>query len=120
MVVREHSIMRAKSVLMAVGIVMMAFQTSRYAQAGDIAFGEYLSGECVTCHSRVGANNGIPPIVGWPVDQFAAVMTSYRDKTRDNQVMQTIAARLTAEEVAALAAYFATLQPARCQQIAMC
>lgn len=117
---REHIIMRAKSVLKAVAIVLMAFQTSRYAEARDVAFGEYLSGECVTCHSRVGANKGIPSIVGWPVDRFTAVMASYRDKTRDNQVMQTIAARLTAEEVAALAAYFETVQPARCQQFAMC
>ena len=28
----------------------------------DIGYGEYLSGECVTCHSQNGTNSGIPAI----------------------------------------------------------
>jgi cytochrome c553 len=79
--------------------------------AGDVAFGEYLAGECVTCHQVDGSDRGIPPIVGWEPMQFVAVMHSYRDKVRDNAVMQTIAGRYGDAEVAALAAYFATLQP---------
>ncbi|MEZ5843078.1 MAG: c-type cytochrome [Hyphomicrobiaceae bacterium] len=80
--------------------------------AGDVAFGEYLSGECVTCHRKDGADKGIPPIVGWPEDQFVAVLQSYKDKDRDNPVMQNIAGKLNKEEIEALAAYFATLKPA--------
>lgn len=77
---------------------------------GDRAFGEYLSGTCVTCHQRTGqAAGGVPPIVAWPEDQFIAVMNAYRAKDRDNQVMQTIASPLTDEEIAALAAYFGSL-----------
>jgi len=34
------------------------------------------------------------------------VMNAYKDKQRENPVMQTIAARLAVEEIAALAAYF--------------
>jgi len=82
------------------------------ATAGDVAFGEYLSGECVTCHRKDGADKGIPPIVGWPSDQFVAVMKSYKEKDRDNPVMQSIAGKLSEDEMAALAAYFATLKPA--------
>lgn len=81
---------------------------------GDAAFGEYLSGTCVTCHQASGrSTGGIPPIVAWPEDQFVAVMNSYRSKDRENQVMRTIAAALTDEEIAALAAYFGglVLQP---------
>ena len=78
--------------------------------AGDTAFGEYLSGECVTCHRKDGADKGIPPIVGWPEDQFVAVLNSYKAKDRDNAVMQNIAAKLSKEEMEALAAYFATLK----------
>ncbi len=106
--------------VMAGAVVVLALQPAGQARAGDAAFGEYLSGECVTCHSPVGADKGIPSIVGWPTDQFAAVMSSYRDKTRDNEIMQTIAGRLTKEEVEALAAYFATIKPSRCQLIGMC
>lgn len=77
---------------------------------GDAAFGEYLSGTCVTCHQISGrSTGGIPPIVAWPEDQFVAVMNSYRSKDRENQVMRTIAASLSDEEIAALAAYFGGL-----------
>ncbi len=78
---------------------------------GDIAFGEYLSGECVTCHRQDGQDKGIPAIVGWPADQFTAVLQSYKTKDRRNQVMQTIAGRLSDQEMAALAAYFESLKP---------
>ena len=77
--------------------------------AGDVAFGEYLSGECVTCHRRTGEATGIPSITGWPQDAFIAVLKSYRSKERDHQLMQTLAARLSDEEIEALAAYFESL-----------
>ncbi|EGP08394.1 hypothetical protein CSIRO_2121 [Bradyrhizobiaceae bacterium SG-6C] len=35
-------------------------------------------------------------------------MNAYKDKQRDNPVMQTIAGRLAAGDIAALAAYFGT------------
>ncbi len=82
------------------------------AAAADPAFGEYLSSECVTCHRADGQDKGIPPIVGWPADQFIAVLQSYKTKDRANPVMQTIAGRLSDDEMAALAAYYANLKPA--------
>lgn len=82
------------------------------AWAGDVAYGEYLSAECVTCHQPDGVERGIPSIVGWPEDSMIAVLNSYKAKERANPVMQTIAAGLGADEVAALAAYFASLKPA--------
>lgn len=87
-----------------------AFMLSVAAGAGDAAFGEYLSSECVTCHRADGQDKGIPSIVGWPQDQFVAVMQSYRSKERDNAVMQTIAGRMSDQELAALAAYYGTLK----------
>lgn len=93
---------------------LMATTFSGFAsgvRAGDLAFGEYLSGECVTCHRIDGQDKGIPPIIGWPADQFEAVLQSYKAKDRANPVMQTIAGRLSAEDMAALAAYFESLKP---------
>ena len=81
------------------------------ARAADLAFGEYLSGECTACHRKDGQEKGIPAIIGWPEDQFIAAMNSYKVKDRTNPVMQTIAGKLLAEELAALAAYYATLKP---------
>ena len=71
--------------------------------------GSILSSECVTCHQITGRYDGIPPIVGWPKPVFIEIMGEYRAKKRANPVMQTIAVRLTEEEIAALAAYFGSL-----------
>jgi cytochrome c len=82
-----------------------------WADDRSIAYGEYLASECVTCHRLSGQADGIPSIVGWSPDQFLAVMHAYKFKARDNVTMQTITARLSDDELAALAAYFATIKP---------
>lgn len=82
------------------------------AEAGDRALGQYLSSECVTCHQLSGNYQGIPPIVGWPEQSFVEIMNEYRHKKRDNAVMQTIAAKFSDEDVAALAAYFGSVTAA--------
>jgi cytochrome c553 len=79
--------------------------------AADKAFGEYLSSECVTCHQLTGRYEGIPPIVGWPEPIFVEAMNQYRQKKRENAIMQTVADRLSSDEIAALAAYFGSLSP---------
>lgn len=67
--------------------------------SGDQALGAYLAGECVACHLPSGRQvGGIPAIVGWPQSAFIAVM-------------QAVAAKFTADELAALAAYFGSLKP---------
>lgn len=76
---------------------------------GDREYGEYLASECTTCHQRDGAALGIPSITHWPEDRFVVAMHAYREGLRPHQVMQTVARRLDNEEIAALAAYFATI-----------
>ena len=93
-----------------VAILSLAGQASANDQ---VAYGQYLSGECVTCHQATGADKGIPPIVGWEPESFVAVLNSYKSKERENKVMITIASALSDDEMAALAAYFATLEPAQ-------
>lgn len=78
---------------------------------GDRELGQYLSSECVTCHQISGRYDGIPPIVGWPEDSFVEILGQYRDKTRENPVMRSIAVKFSDEEIAALAAYFGSLKP---------
>jgi cytochrome c len=81
--------------------------------AGDRALGQYLSSECVTCHQVTGQHSGgIPPITGLPEDSFTQIMDDYRNKARDNAIMQTVAGRLSNDEIAALAAYFGSLRGA--------
>lgn len=81
-------------------------QTSK----GDRELGQYLSSECVTCHQLSGKQSeGVPAIVGWPEDQFVAVMRAYKNRERENAVMRTIAGRLSQPDIEALAAYFGSL-----------
>jgi cytochrome c len=78
--------------------------------AGDVAYGQYLSAECVTCHQLSGKSDGIPSIVGWPDESFVTILNAYRTKERSHEAMQAIAARLTDQDVAALASYFASVK----------
>ena len=73
----------------------------------DIGYGEYLAGECVTCHRKSGT--GIPQINGIEAETFVAIMKAYRSKELDNKVMQMMAGRLDDEQIISLAAYFSSL-----------
>ncbi|MEX3009637.1 c-type cytochrome [Hoeflea sp. TYP-13] len=81
---------------------------SAAALEGDREYGEYISGECVTCHRLSGQDDGIPSIVGWPKENFIHALYEYKTKVRENPVMQSVTAQLGDEEMAALAAYFGT------------
>lgn len=81
------------------------------AMEGDPEYGEYLAGECVTCHQASGHADGIPSIVGLPRDYFVKALFEYKSNVRRNEVMKLRVANLANEEIAALAAYFSGLEP---------
>ncbi len=76
----------------------------------DIGYGEYLAGECVTCHKNQGASSGIPVIAGINAKTFVEKITGYRNRTLKNEVMRMIAKRLDEEQTLSLAAYFSHLK----------
>lgn len=78
---------------------------------GDQAYGEYLSTECVTCHQISGRADGIPSIIGWPKNAFIRALFEYKTNVRSHLVMQNMTANLGNEEIAALAAYFGSIEP---------
>ncbi len=80
------------------------------AIAGNVEYGEYLSSTCVTCHQASGESNGIPPIINWPAEAFVTALHAYKSKSRENPVMQQITSSLGNEEIAALAAYYESIQ----------
>lgn len=83
---------------------------SARALQGDAEYGEYLAGECVTCHNDKSAENGMPYILGMPTEYFIDALYQYREGVRENPVMKTVVDRLGDEEMAALAAYFVALE----------
>lgn len=89
----------------------MAAQTPNAANANEQReYGEYLAGECTSCH-RDGANETIPPIVGYDLESFIVLMESYKNGERDNQAMVSVAMSLDEEQIKALAVYFASVKP---------
>lgn len=80
------------------------------AMVGDIPYGEYLAGECSSCHILGGVSSaGVPQIDGLDREPFITALFQYRIGARDNQTMVSVAARLGDEEIVALAAYFESL-----------
>ena len=99
----------AMSVVMFVAISSAVGQTDLADQIAkaDLGYGEYLAGECVTCHRKSGA--GIPQINGIEAKTFVTAIKAYRSKELDNKVMQMMAGRLDDEQIISLAAYFSSL-----------
>jgi cytochrome c len=75
---------------------------------GDVPYGQFLSSECTACHIGAGGED-IPSVRGLPPEVFIAGLVAYRSGERQHQVMNALAGRLGDEEIAALAAYFASL-----------
>jgi cytochrome c len=83
--------------------------SARADEAKLKAYGQHLAGECTSCHRADGVDNGVPSITGWPQDDFIATMKFYTSGARENQVMKSVAVSLDDKQVAALAAYFGSL-----------
>ena len=101
---------RCKITLFAVLVIFASTASAENLLAGaDIGYGEYLSGECVTCHSQTGVDKGIPSINGLDAGVFASVMHAYKTGDMEHPVMQMVAGRLDDEQIASLAVYFSKL-----------
>jgi cytochrome c553 len=96
----------------AVSVLTAAMVASSDGHGADVELGRYLSSECTTCHGSQ-AHSAIPNIHGMVETTFAEVVKAYRSKRLDNPVMQNVAARLSDEDIAALAAYFAATKKAK-------
>jgi cytochrome c553 len=79
--------------------------------AGDPAAGKAKAAVCAACH---GANGqGVPPnpaLVGKSEDDMLQAMKDYKSGKRANAVMKGITAGLNDQDMANLAAYYASLK----------
>jgi cytochrome c len=78
--------------------------------APDIELGRYLANECMTCHRAGAEKSTTPNVFGLAETRFAELLKAYRDKRLANPVMQNIASRLSDEDIAALALFFASVK----------
>lgn len=92
---------------LAVGLTALTFNAVFANEERD--YGEYLAGECTSCH-RDGSNETIPPIVGYDIESFVLLMDTYKKGERDNPAMVSVAKSLDKEQIKALAVYFASVK----------
>ena len=94
---------------------------------GDPASGKKLSAQCRTRHGA----NGVavmpvaPNIGGEPVDYLVRQLTAFHDGTRQNEMMSVVAAGLTPQQIADVAAFYGSFQavgepPAGAEPPALC
>jgi cytochrome c553 len=93
---------RLQVILLVVGVTIIARNPGL---AADVAYGEYLASECFACHGA-NVNASIPALHALRYEELIAALEAYRDGTRTNAVMQSVARSLGDAEIEALAAYF--------------
>lgn len=71
----------------------------------DPDYGEYLASECMTCHNAGQADSNIPAIHGKDAAYLAEALLEYKNSTRENETMRSVAGVLGVEEIAALVTY---------------
>jgi len=83
------------------------------ALAGDATAGQEISDECAMCHGDDGwGDEDNSPIAGMAENDFVQAMKEYQDGTRKHKSMKRQVKGLSDDELANLAAYYATLEKA--------
>jgi cytochrome c553 len=95
-----------------VGALLLPASPARCDDTKAKAYGRHLSAECSACHRIDGVDNGIPSITGWPVQEFMATLRFYKEGSRQNAAMMSVAHSLDDTQIEALAAYYGSLPQA--------
>jgi cytochrome c553 len=76
--------------------------------AGDVSAGKEKSERCATCHGEDGKED--PVLAGMDEAQFIQKLKAFKSGEGNNKKMMKIAASLSDEDMADLAAYYASLK----------
>jgi cytochrome c553 len=81
------------------------------AIGGDVQAGKAKANTCATCHGAKGEGKSPnPALAGKSEDQFVQALKDYKSGKRTNAVMKTFATPLSEQDMANLAAYYASLK----------
>ncbi len=91
--------------------ILVLLLVTAMSHAGDIEAGKAKSMTCAACHGGTGISPvGIyPNLAGQKEEYLIAQITAYRDGTRENAQMSPMVSGLSDEDIANLAAYYASL-----------
>jgi len=101
--------MKMSKLMTALVFALMMVAGSAWA-GGDADAGETKAGNCVGCHGAAGeGTEGGPAIAGLDAAEHVKMLQEYKAATRGEVMMQMFAGQLSEEDMADIAAYYASL-----------
>ena len=103
--------MTVNRALLAAALVAASGLSIGVAQAGDAAAGQVRSRSCAVCHGTNGIAGmpNVPSLAAQNEQYLLKALGDYKSGARKDDMMNLIVQRLTDEDVANLAAYYAGL-----------
>ena len=97
---------------LGVAAAILAFGIVNTASAGgDVAAGKAKAKSCAACHGADGmGKKDNPPLAGMAADKFTQAMADYKSGKKDHKMMVKLAKKTSDEDVANMAAYYASLK----------
>jgi cytochrome c553 len=100
-----------KRTLLTVGLLALFGIVGTVQAAGDPAAGKAKAAACGGCHGANGQGNGSnPPLAGKSEDSLVQALQDYKSGKRDNAIMKGFASKLSDQDMANVAAYYASLK----------
>jgi len=79
--------------------------------AGDAAAGKAKSGMCAGCHGAHGEGKGsFPALAGMKENEIVTMLKDFKSGKKKNAMMKSFASKLSDQDMANLAAYYASLK----------
>ena len=100
-----------KRTLLTVGFLALFGVVGTTQAAGDPAAGKAKAASCAGCHGANGEGNGANPgLAGKSEDSIVQALQEYKSGKRSNAIMKSFASNLSDQDMANLAAYYASLK----------
>jgi cytochrome c553 len=95
-------------------VVILSILTFGCTAEADVEAGKLAAIQCQACHGKdgIGLTPQTPNLAGQKELYLSTQLVAYRSGSRKNSIMSPLAKPLTDEEIANLAAYFASLPAA--------
>ncbi len=103
--------MNARILIPICGVLLITVPFFSAQAGGNAEAGKAKAASCASCHGPNG--EGIdpnPPLAGLAPDAFIAAMNEYKSGKRDHAMMKALAASTSDEDIADMAAYYASLK----------
>ncbi|ALP52869.1 hypothetical protein Tel_06705 [Candidatus Tenderia electrophaga] len=102
--------MKILTAVQGVGVCLAVMLFAAPVSAGNAQQGKSLSAQCSSCHGPEGQGMGSnPALAGMDADAFVQSLKAYQAGERKHMMMEMMAKKLSEQEMADLAAYYASL-----------